>query len=261
MPDSPLIAATKLGMAFPSGDVALKGVDVGVERGEFVSIVGPSGCGKSTLLKLIAGLLKPTSGGLHVGGGAAGAADVAFVFQDPTLLPWRTAFDNVGLPLELRRVISAKRQRLIHDSLSLVGLTQADAAKLPRMLSGGMRMRVSIARALVTEPDILLLDEPFGALDDLLRQRLNEELLTIWNDKRWTTLFVTHNVSEAVFLSQRILVLSPAPGRVCGEVVVPFGFPREPVLRASAQFAGVIGEVMEMLAGESTPAKREAGPS
>jgi len=165
------------------------------------------------------------------------------VFQEPTLLPWRSVVGNIRLPLELAGVARAEQQQRVDDSLRLVGLDPRDAAKRPRMLSGGMRMRVSLARALITEPDLLLLDEPFAALDDILRRQLNEELLRIWTARRFTAVFVTHNVQEAVFLSERVLVMSRSPGRIVGEIAVPFSYPRAAELRADPAFAGLTGEV------------------
>ena len=201
-----LVVAEGLAKQFPSGVEALRDLNLEISRGQFVSIVGPSGCGKSTFLRLVAGLDAPTSGELRVDG--HDPLGLAFVFQDATLLPWRSVAHNITLPLELRREDADER---VAQTLALVGLTDF-AAAYPAQLSGGMRMRVSIARALVTRPQILLLDEPFGALDEITRQRLNEELLHLWQEDRWTGLFVTHNVSEAVFLSQRVLVMSARPG-------------------------------------------------
>lgn len=237
------------GDALPS----LADVDLSVAKGEFVSIVGPSGCGKSTLLRLVAGLRTATSGQLTVDGAEPGNSqtEAAFVFQEPNLLPWRTVAGNVRLPLELDRASAASNnvsskadsQALVERTIQLVGLSREDAAKRPSELSGGMRMRVSLARALVTNPDIMLLDEPFAALDDILRQQLNEELQRLWWNKRWTGLFVTHNVSEAVFLSQRVVVMSRAPGTILKSIDVPFDFPRTPELRADPEFARLTGIV------------------
>jgi NitT/TauT family transport system ATP-binding protein len=238
-------------MTFRGGHRAVADLSFGVERGEFVAVVGPSGCGKSTLLRILAGLLAPSAGTLTVMGRpwaeVRGRCRVGFVFQDPRLLPWRTASENAALPLELARLPRPTRESRVADAFALVGLTPADAAKTPRMLSGGMRMRVSLARALVTRPDMLLLDEPFGALDDILRQQLNEELVRIWMQQRPTAVFVTHNVAEAVYLSQRVLVVTPAPGRIAADVRIPFDYPRASELRATAEFARCAGDVSARL--------------
>lgn len=223
-----------------------------IPAGEFVSLVGPSGCGKSTLLRIIAGLLESTSGTLTVqqlepAAARKTAVRMAFVFQDPTLLPWRTVVENIRLPLELQHVAADRHDGLISESLRLIGLRDDDLRKRPRNLSGGMRMRVSLARALVTDPQLLLLDEPFAALDDMLRQQLNEELVRIWSERRWTGLFVTHNVAEAVFLSQRILVLSSRPGTIAAEIKIPFPYPRTTELRGTAEFAKLTAEVSAKL--------------
>src|SRR3984885_4255878 len=198
-----------------SAHAVLESIDLGVAKQEFISLVGPSGCGKSTILKLIAGLAVPTSGTIRVDGMTPQNAreTISFVFQDATLLPWRTVKENIGLGLELERVPSDRREKEIATLLELVGLKNV-AGAYPRELSGGMKMRVSIARALATNPRLMLLDEPFAALDEMSRDRLNEELLRLRSEQRWTCVFVTHSVEEAVFLSSRILVLSPNPGRI-----------------------------------------------
>ena len=253
MVDTPQIIARQVGMSYGDALPSLTAVDLSVAKGEFVSIVGPSGCGKSTLLRLVAGLRKATAGQLTVDGSEPGNSQTkaAFVFQEPNLLPWRTVAGNVRLPLELDRaseaLSKADLQALVERTTQLVGLSPEDTAKRPSELSGGMRMRVSLARALVTDPDIMLLDEPFAALDDILRQQLNEELQRLWWSNRWTGLFVTHNVSEAVFLSQRVLVMSRAPGTILESIDVPFSFPRTPRLRADPEFAQLTGIVSRHL--------------
>jgi NitT/TauT family transport system ATP-binding protein len=224
----------------------LEGLDFAVERGQFVSLVGPSGCGKTTLLRLIAHLAEPTAGRVVV----HGTPRTAFVFQEPNLLPWRNVVDNIRLPLELLRIPTRDQRSAVDESLQMIGLRTADHGKYPRMLSGGMRMRVSLARALVTHPHILLLDEPFAALDDMLRQQLNEDLLRIWQTQQWTALFVTHNVAEAVFLSQRVLVMSVHPGRITDAVPIPFPYPRAPSLRGDPEFARVTARISQRLRGE-----------
>ncbi|MFI4876491.1 MAG: ABC transporter ATP-binding protein [Blastopirellula sp. JB062] len=238
-----LIAVTK---SFADQRVIAE-TDLTIERGQFVSLVGPSGCGKSTMLRLIAGLETVSNGSVAIDGGLPTQSETAFVFQDPTLLPWRSTYDNIRLPLELLGKTDASDLAKISAAIQLVGLRSEDSAKLPQMLSGGMRMRVSLARALVTEPRVLLLDEPFAALDDILRQQLNEELLQIWRQRRWSGVFVTHNVAEAVFLSQRVLVMSARPGRIVADVPIRFASPRNADLRASAEFAATCGIVSQHL--------------
>jgi NitT/TauT family transport system ATP-binding protein len=232
---------------FPDGTTALRGVDLQVGRGEFVSVVGPSGCGKSTLLRLASGLEKPTAGRVEVRSDRVG-----FVFQDPTLLPWRTVRRNVEMLAELERVPRAERRRRAARVIDLVGLTGFEKHR-PRALSGGMRMRVSLARSLVLEPEVFLFDEPFGALDEMTRERLNDELLGLFADRRFAALFITHSVAEAVFLSTRVVVMSARPGRILGDVAVPFGYPRSPELRYSEDFAKVAGEVSHLLRGSALP--------
>ena len=251
-PQTPLIVAHDVHMSYGAVRPVLRNITCTVRRGEFVAILGPSGCGKSTILRLVAGLTTATNGTLTVAGqlpevARRQAQRLAFVFQDPNLLPWRTVAGNIALPLELKGTPGREQTRFVTDSLSLVGLTADDARKRPRNLSGGMRMRVSLARALVTHPDLLLLDEPFAALDDVLRQQLNEELVRIWLMHRWTGLFVTHNVAEAVFLAQRVLVMSQRPGTIRADVSVPFDYPREPSLRADPAFARLCGELSQQL--------------
>lgn len=246
------IVARNIEMRFASAPAVLNDVFFTIGEGEFVSLIGPSGCGKSTLLRLLAGLTVSTGGELTVAGVAPEVArrerhNVAFVFQDANLLPWRNVEENVRLPLELQRSANARQDALIRDRLRLVGLTDADAAKRPHMLSGGMKMRVSLARALVTKPDLLLLDEPFAALDDLMRQQLNDDVSRIWQTERSTAVFVTHNVAEAVYLSQRIFVMNRSPAKIAHQVDVPFPFPRSQQLRSTAEFAELTGRVMNLL--------------
>lgn len=247
----PLISARDLSLTFQGAQQILDGLTFDVARSEFVSILGPSGCGKSTLLRLIAGLLEPSNGTVTLAGQTPEAARelserVGIVFQDPVLLPWRTLEQNIRLPNELS---TKGDQPDIASLLRLVGLKPEDAYKRPSQLSGGMRMRASLARALVTEPTLFLLDEPFAALDDVLRQQLNEELLRIREARRCTTVFVTHNVSEAVFLSQRILVLSSSPARIAADIAVPFDYPRASALRGEPEFGRLVQSVSEQLRG------------
>jgi NitT/TauT family transport system ATP-binding protein len=239
----PQLALRSVGVDFDGHKDVLRDVDLAVQSGEFISIIGPSGCGKTTILRLVAGLTAPTMGEVQVAGGPR----VAYVFQEPNLLPWRSVTGNIRLPLELRPVVGQEPDMAVRESLDLIGLQRKDARKFPRMLSGGMRMRVSLARALVTHPEILLLDEPFAALDDMLRQQLNEDVLRIWAEQRWTALFVTHNVSEAVFLSQRVVVMRAHPGSVGRIVEVPFSYPRAPSLRGDPEFARLTGAISEQL--------------
>ena len=249
-----MIRGRDIGVHFNNGVEALSRLDFQVAEREFVAIVGPSGCGKSTLLRLVAGLEQPTTGTLDVDGMAAGesaaasAPKLAYVLQDPTLLPWRRTDRNVSLPLELRGVAGGEIQQRVSTSLELVGLTDF-ARSFPHQLSGGMRMRVSIARALALEPHLLLMDEPFGALDEISRIRLNEELLGLWERDRWTCLFVTHSVHEAAFLSQRVLVMSTRPGRILAEIEVPFGFPRSPRLRTEPRYIEFAAAISGRLEG------------
>lgn len=248
---APLVECSEAGLRFETGVEALRGITWQAQAGEIISLVGPSGCGKSTLLRLLAGLIEPTSGTVQIHGQSPRLArqsetSIGFVFQEATLLPWRTVTDNVRLPLELQGLSRAEQQSRIDRALQLVGLEQF-AAALPAQLSGGMRMRAALIRALVTEPELLLLDEPFGALDDITRQRLNEELLGLWQQRQWTGVFVTHNVFEAVYLSHRVLVLSPRPGRIVAELQIPFAFPRDPELRSTVEFARAAAEISQLL--------------
>ena len=246
-----------VGKRFASGTEALGGIDLAVARGEFLSLLGPSGCGKSTLLRIVAGLAEPTGGSctLRLGGppGGAGATGrIGFVFQDPTLMPWSTVARNVELPLRIAgRVGSAGRERAA-AALRAVGLAGFERA-YPHQLSGGMRMRVSIARALVTEPDLLLLDEPFAALDEITRLALNDDLLRLWEASRPTILFVTHSVFESVYLSTRIAVLTPRPGRIAADLPVLLPQPRNRAVRTSAAYAAMCESVSAALAAAMAP--------
>ena len=226
----------------------LKSIDLVVAKQEFISIIGPSGCGKSTILKLIAGLTAPTSGTIRVDGMTPQNAreTISYVFQDATLLPWRTVKQNIGLGLELEHVPNERREKEIAALLDLVGLKNV-AKSYPRELSGGMRMRVSIARALATNPRLMLLDEPFAALDEMSRDRLNEEILRLRAEQNWTAVFVTHSVSEAVFLSDRILVLAPNPGRIHAEFRVELPAPRTSAIRSSQEFDAIVARVSHKL--------------
>ena len=228
-------------MVFPDGTHAVDDVSFGIRAGEFVSVVGPSGCGKSTLLKIASGLLTNTSG--HVG---LADDNIGYVFQDATLLPWRTVQKNVELFMELHGVDKAQRAQRAAEAIELVGLTGFEKHH-PIRLSGGMRMRVSLARSLTLQPPLFLFDEPFGALDEITRERLNDELLDLFRRENFAGLFITHSIQEAVFLSTRVLVMSARPGRIVGDFEVPFDYPREDSLRYDAAFAELSGQVSEAL--------------
>jgi NitT/TauT family transport system ATP-binding protein len=246
----PHIELRGVGKRYGEARSVLEGIDLIVRKGEFVSIIGPSGCGKSTILKLVAGLTSASSGTVSVDGMTPKNAReiVSFIFQDATLLPWRTVARNVGLALELDRVPRKVRSDKVDGLLELVGLSHVSKS-YPRQLSGGMKMRVSIARALASKPRILLMDEPFAALDEMSRDRLNEELLRLREEQKWTVLFVTHSVAEAVYLSDRIIVLAPYPGRVAHEIPVELPSPRDAALRNSAEMDDCIGRVSKALRG------------
>jgi len=230
-----IVALRDVGKRFANGVVALERLDLAVRDGEFVSLLGPSGCGKSTALRIIAGLIEPTRGAVEWPGGEP--AGIGFVFQDPTLMPWATVAANVRLPLKLQGMESRKSSPLVGEALDRVGLTEF-ANTYPRELSGGMKMRVSIARALVTRPKLLLMDEPFAALDEITRFKLNDDLLMLWRALGMTVIFVTHSVFESVYLSQRIVVMTPRPGRVFTELAVDAPHPRDESFRTSAEYAG-----------------------
>ncbi len=234
--------------SYGTGRIALQSVDLKILKGEFVSIIGPSGCGKSTVLKLISGLTPPSAGTIRVDGMTPQNAreTISFIFQDATLLPWRTVTQNVGLGLELEHVATKRRTDAVAALLRMVGLEDvADA--YPRELSGGMKMRVSIARALATNPRLLLMDEPFAALDEITRDRMNEELLRLREEARWTGVFVTHSVAEAVFLSTRIVVLAPHPGRLHAVLPVDLPYPRAAALRERPEFETLVAHASHVL--------------
>jgi NitT/TauT family transport system ATP-binding protein len=241
----------RLSKVYPNGTVAVQDVNLTIREGEFLCFVGPSGCGKSTIFKMITGLSGPTEGTLEVMGTSPKQArkqsDTAFVFQDHTLLPWSSVIDNVSLPLALRGVSRKARKEEAERALELVGLKDYTKA-MPRQLSGGMKMRASIARALVSKPKLLLMDEPFGALDEITRQTLQLELLELWRrDPQMTVLFVTHNVFEAVFLSTRVAVMTPRPGKVAAMIDVPVPFPRDETFRTTPEFGDIVRSVSEAL--------------
>ena len=245
---APEIEIAGVSKRYGEGAAVLDAINLAVAKEEFISIIGPSGCGKSTILKLIAGLTPPTGGTIRVEGRTPQNAReiISFVFQDATLLPWRTAKENVALGLELEKVPNARREKVIAALLELVGLKHV-AKSYPRELSGGMKMRVSIARALATNPRVMLLDEPFAALDEMSRDRLNEEILRLRAEQNWTAVFVTHSVSEAVFLSDRVVVLAPNPGRIYAEFPVELPAPRTPAIRSSPEFEAIVSRVAHTL--------------
>jgi NitT/TauT family transport system ATP-binding protein len=233
---------------------ALRGISFDVERNEFVSVIGPSGCGKSTLLRLISDLLPVNAGTVLIAGEPASIArckrEIGFVFQDPALMPWRSSHKNVRLPLEVLRRNGASEHATSENLLRLVGLGEF-SAKRPDQLSGGMKQRVSIARALTYDPPLLLMDEPFGALDQITRDEMNTELLHIWEQKRSTVVFVTPSIGEAIYLSDRIVVLSPRPGTIVDVVDVPLPRPRDPAIKRSREFFDIETSVLGTLEGRA----------
>jgi NitT/TauT family transport system ATP-binding protein len=238
-----IVSLRNVGKTFESGTVALDGLSLDVNSGEFISLLGPSGCGKSTALRIVAGLSAPSAGAVEW---PAGDSKIGFVFQEPTLMPWADVTANVRLPLKLAHADGALSQIAVRQAIARVGLTEF-AHSYPRELSGGMKMRASIARALVTEPQLLLMDEPFAALDEITRFKLNNDLLRLWQDLRRTVIFVTHSVFESVYLSQRIVVMTPRPGRVFADVAIPASYPRDESFRTSAEYAGYCRQVAEAL--------------
>ena len=232
-----------IGMVFPDGTEALRDVSFGLDRGEFVTVVGPSGCGKSTLLKIASGLLKQTDGECFVD-----REHLGYVFQDATLLPWRTVMGNVELLGELHEIDKTERRKLAQDAIDLVGLSGFEG-HYPKSLSGGMKMRASLARTLTLKPPVFLFDEPFGAVDEITREHLNEETQQLFQREGFAGLFITHSIGEAVFMSTRVLVMSARPGRIVAEFDVPFEYPRPPELRFDPEFAQLSGEVSHALRG------------
>jgi NitT/TauT family transport system ATP-binding protein len=255
-PSGPLVTLSGVGKSFPNGIVALEGFDLSVRPGEFLTLLGPSGCGKSTALRILAGLSEPTSGQVQWPGADAAARgprrNIGFVFQEPTLMPWASVEANVRLPLRLagREEISQRRVQAALERVGLAGVAQL----YPRELSGGMKMRASIARALVLDPPILLMDEPFAALDEITRFRLNDDLLALWRTLGKTVVFVTHSVFESVYLSNRIIVMSPRPGRVFRELAIEAPYPRDALFRTSAAYAALCRLASQALAQASAGA-------
>jgi len=241
--DTPALSFNRVSMVFPDGTQALRETTFDVREGEFVTIVGPSGCGKSTLLRIASGLTKATGGFVSLD-----RTSIGYVFQDATLLQWRTIQKNVELLAELESMPAAERKRRADESIQLVGLAGFED-KYPKQLSGGMKMRASLARSLVLEPKVFLFDEPFSAVDEITRERLNDEVITLFLRKGFAGLFITHSISEAVFLSTRVLVMSSRPGRIVGDFAVPFDYPRSPDLRFDPEFAALCGKVSTELRG------------
>lgn len=239
----PVLTFDAVAKTFPDGTRALDPTTFSVTPGEFVSVVGPSGCGKSTLLRIASGLEPPTSGTVTVDRRSLG-----YVFQDPTLLQWRTVRRNVRLLAELDGVPKGVRDARVTEAIELVGLTGFED-KYPRQLSGGMRMRASLARSLVLDPTLFLFDEPFGALDEITRERLNDELLSLFTAKQFAALFITHSIYEAIYLSTRVIVMSARPGRVMATFSIPLPYPRSPDFRFDPAFATLAGEVSRALRG------------
>ena len=232
-----------ISMQFPDGTKAIADVSFDVAKGEFVTVVGPSGCGKSTLLKIASGLLNQTSGNVEVD-----RSNIGYVFQDATLFPWRTVKRNVELLLELHSTPRADRANVAQRAIELVGLKGFEN-HYPNSLSGGMKMRASLARTLTLKPPLFLFDEPFGAVDEITREYLNEETLKLFQQEQFAGLFITHSISEAVFLSTRVLVMSARPGRIVASFDVPFAYPRDPQIRFDPAFAELAGQVNQSLRG------------
>lgn len=246
-PEPAALRFDDVAMTFADGTETLRDISFGVERGEFVTIVGPSGCGKSTLLKIASGLLTQTGGTVTVDRDRVG-----YVFQDATLLPWRTVQQNVELLTQLHSVGRAERRRRAAEAIAKVGLDGFER-HYPKTLSGGMRMRCSLARSLTMQPPLFLFDEPFGALDEITRERLNEETQRLFVDQRFAALFITHSISEAVFMSTRVLVMSARPGRIVASVEIPFDYPRAEDLRFDPTFAELCGVISRALRDASDP--------
>ncbi len=252
-----LLELQRVNKRYDNGTLALQDVDLSIGERQFVSLLGPSGCGKSTALKIMAGLLPLSNGAMAWGDAAGGSStqdhskDISFVFQEPTLMPWAVVFDNVWLPLRLKGLSKEQAKPQVDEALAKVGLTQF-AHVYPRELSGGMKMRVSIARAMVTEPRLLLMDEPFAALDEMTRFKLNNDTLALWQAKQFTCVFVTHSVYESVYLSNRIIIMAARPGRVIADIAIDEPYPRTDAFRNTERYAQLCVKVSQELqkAGE-----------
>ncbi len=259
---TPAVQVLSAEKTYPNGTQALLPVDLTIEEGEFVTLLGPSGCGKSTLLKMVAGLLEPTDGRLQLWHKPVAQLDesgkkMAFVFQSPTLMPWASVQTNVRLPLDLAGVPRPEADGRVAEALALVGLSKF-ASALPRALSGGMQMRVSIARGLVTQPDLLLMDEPFGALDEITRHKLDADLLDLWRKKKLTVIFVTHSIHEAVFLSSRVVMMAARPGRVVEEFHIDAPYPRTADFMVSPEFSRYAKQLQDSLLRASADTEETA---
>lgn len=254
MSQSPAININHVNKVYANGTVALQDMNLTINEGEFISLLGPSGCGKSTALRLIAGLGKQNSGTIHLSGHQQ--PELAFVFQEAALMPWATVLENVRLPLKLAGVSPHKSRATVQEALNLVGLAGFER-NYPRELSGGMKMRVSIARALVTQPSIMLMDEPFGALDEMTRSKLNSDLLALWQQKLWTVVFVTHNIYEAVYLSNRVIIMAARPGRVIADIAIEVAYPRSEEFRTSRLFNEYCRQVSARLSQAVTDIEAE----
>jgi len=261
---APAVEVLSAEKTYPNGTQALLPVNLTVQEGEFVTLLGPSGCGKSTLLKMVAGLLAPSDGRLllwrkPVADLESSGRRLSFVFQEATLMPWARVLANVRLPLDLAGVSVAQAEPRVRSALLGVGLEKFEAA-LPRELSGGMQMRVSIARGLVTDPQLLLMDEPFGALDEITRNRLDSDLLRLWLARKLTVMFVTHSIYEAVFLSQRVVVMAARPGRIVDEVLIDEPYPRSADFRVSTAFSHYAKRLQDALLLASGDIAEDAAP-
>src|SRR3954451_7051019 len=260
---APAVRLSEIGQVFEAQDgrmTALEGIDLSIQPGEFVSLIGPSGCGKSTLLRIVGDLIRPTSGTVEVNGRPAHDArmghEYGMVFQAPVLFDWRNVEANVRLPLELMGMDRAKRDARVKEMVELVELGSF-MRHYPHQLSGGMQQRVAIARALALEPTLLLMDEPFGALDEMTRERLNAEVLRVWHATGTTVIFVTHSIPEAVFLSTRVVVMSPRPGRITNVVDIDLPQPRNDQTRETERYFELVTEVRESLRGRRGAASSE----
>ena len=246
--DAPLVRLDNVHKKFGNGTLALRGLTLAIGAREFISFLGPSGCGKSTALRLIAGLSEPSAGRIvwNHPCNSENTREIGFVFQEPTLMPWATVSENVYLPLRVKHLRRREARPQVDEALAMVGLESFSAA-YPRELSGGMKMRVSIARALVTRPKLLLMDEPFAALDEMTRFKLNDDLLALWERNQWTVIFVTHSVYESVYLSSRVIVMAPRPGRVIADRPIVTPYPRDESYRTSAAYGEACRSISEAL--------------